>query len=326
MNELILTDGLQLPERIRAGETPALFCNTNEHAKQFWEFFITSYRNKHTRLAYLSAAFRFADWMHERGIDEIEDVEPGMVGFYVDFLNQSLAAPSVKLHLTAIRALFDYLVVQQVIAMNPAKSVKAPKHSVTEGKTPTLSVAEMRQLFDSIEMKGVCAFRDRAIIATMAYSFARVSAVNLLKVKDYYTQSKRSYYRLHEKGGKYTTVPTHHTAQQYMDEYLVFLGEDPDPKAPLFQTTDTRHALLTGKPMSSRTTLAMVKRRCARAGLSPEICNHSFRGTGITTYMENGGTLEMAARIAGHASTTTTQLYDRRDSKVKLDEIERIHY
>ena len=54
------------------------------------------------------------------------------------------------------------------------------------------------------------------------------------------------------------------------------------------------------------------------------ICNHSFRGTGITTYLENGGELEKAAQMANHSSTRTTQLYDRRADEVTLDEVERI--
>ena len=68
----------------------------------------------------------------------------------------------------------------------------------------------------------------------------------------------------------------------------------------------------------------MVKRRVAGAGLPPEISNHTFRATGITDYLANGGTIETAARIAGHASTRTTQLYNRAQEQLSLDEIERI--
>ena len=77
--------------------------------------------------------------------------------------------------------------------------------------------------------------------------------------------------------------------------------------------------------MSRLSALKMIKRRARKVGLPTEICAHSFRGTGITEYLRNGGDLEVAARIAGHESTRTTQLYNRLHEEISLDEIERIH-
>jgi integrase/recombinase XerC len=68
----------------------------------------------------------------------------------------------------------------------------------------------------------------------------------------------------------------------------------------------------------------MIRRRAAAAGIATRIGNHSFRGTGITAYLKNGGTLEKAAHMANHASTRPTQLYDRRPDDISLDEVERI--
>jgi hypothetical protein len=69
---------------------------------------------------------------------------------------------------------------------------------------------------------------------------------------------------------------------------------------------------------------AMVRRRAIAAGIGTKIGNHTFRATGITAYLKNGGTLENAAAMANHASTRTTQLYDRRHHEISLDEVERI--
>ena len=68
----------------------------------------------------------------------------------------------------------------------------------------------------------------------------------------------------------------------------------------------------------------MVRRRAAAAGIMTKVGNHSLRATGITAYLRNGGTLEKAAAMANHASTRTTQLYDRRHDAVNLDEVKRI--
>ncbi len=326
MKALAPVDTTSLVQRIKTGSTPVLFDGTGYKRKKFWEFFATQIANPNTRFVYLRACYDFADWIAPAGI-ELEDVEPHMIGAYVHHLGERLSAPSIKLYMAGLRQLFDFLVMQQIITMNPAKSVKTPKHVVKEGSTPILTTEEMRMLFDSIKLDSICAFRDRAIIATMAYSFARVSAVTKLDVSDYYTQSKRSYFILQEKGGVQNKVPAHHTAQLYVDEYLMqFPLADVGRKLPLFRTMQLDRKTLSDKRLLTNTILRMVKRRCRQAGLPAEICNHSFRGTGITTYMSNGGTLETAAKIAGHASTTTTQLYDRRNAEIALDEIERIRY
>ena len=160
----------------------------------------------------------------------------------------------------------------------------------------------------------------------MSASFARVSAAVSMSVADYYTQGPRSFFRLHEKGGRYNVVPAHHTAQAYVDTYLDAAGIAEDRRGPLFRPCPSgRNDALLDRPMTRVTALKMIKRRARSSGLPHEICAHSFRSTGITEYLRNAGDLEIAARIAGHESTRTTQLYNRLQEEISLDEIERIH-
>ena len=91
----------------------------------------------------------------------------------------------------------------------------------------------------------------------------------------------------------------------------------------MFQSVD-RSGRLSGRSLTRRVVLAMIKRRASAAGLPASTCCHTFRATGITAYLSNGGTLEHAQQIAGHASPRTTKLYDRTADTVTLDEIERI--
>ena len=156
----------------------------------------------------------------------------------------------------------------------------------------------------------------------MVYSFARVSAVVGMRRQDYFLQGTRGWLRLHEKGGKRHDVPAHHRAEAAVDAYLVANGIE-DAKAPLFQSVD-RSGRLSGRSLTRRVVLAMIKRRAAASGLPASTCCHTFRATGITAYLSNGGTLEHAQQIAGHASPRTTKLYDRTADTVTLDEIERI--
>ena len=218
--------------------------------------------------------------------------------------------------------LFDWLVVGQVLPFNPAASVRGPKHVVKTGKTPVLSAAETRALLDGIDLSTLAGLRDRALLGVLVYSFARVSAAVSLRVADYYTQGPRSFFRLHEKGGRYNVVPAHHTAQAYVGAYLAAAGIGEDRRGSLFRPCPPgRNDALLDQPMTRTTTLKMIKRRAGQAGLPTEICAHSFRGTGITEYLRNGGDLKVAARIAGHESTRTTQLYNRLQEEISLDEI-----
>jgi site-specific recombinase XerC len=123
----------------------------------------------------------------------------------------------IKQHLAAIRMLFDYLVVGQILAINPAHAVRGPKHSIKRGKTPVLSAAQARQLLDSIDTSTVVGLRDRALIALMTFSFARVGAAVGMRVEDYFADGKRWRLRLNEKGGKVHEMPAHHNLEAYLD-------------------------------------------------------------------------------------------------------------
>ena len=249
-----------------------------------------------------------------------------VVAAYVEQLTAALSPATVKQHLAALRMLFDWLVVGQVLPFNPASSVRGPKHVVKTGKTPILSAKETRAVLDGIDVSTLVGLRDRAFLGVLVYSFARVSAAVSLRVADYYTQGPRSFFRLHEKGGRYNVVPTHHTAQEYVDAYLEAARIGEDRRGSLFRSCESgRRDALQDRAMSRVSALKMIKRRARKAGLPAEICAHSFRGTGITEYLRNGGDLEVAARIAGHESTRTTQLYNRLQEEISLDEIERIH-
>ena len=305
--------------------TPALFSPTGRAERRFWEFFTAHIRNPNTRLAYLAAVRRFAEWCEHRRI-ALDQVEPMVVAAYIEQLCGAHAPASVKQHLAALRMLFDWLVVGQVLPFNPASSVRGPKHVVKTGKTPVLSAKETRVLLDGIDVATLAGLRDRALLGVLVYSFARVSAAVSLRVADYYTQGPRAFFRLHEKGGRYNVVPAHHTAQAYVDAYLAGAGIGEERRGPLFRSCEPgRNDALGDRAMSRLGALRMIKRRARRAGLPVEICAHSFRGTGITEYLRNGGDLEVAARIAGHESTRTTQLYNRLAEEISLDEIERIH-
>src|SRR6202012_605549 len=155
-------------------------------ARRFLEFFAATIRNRNTRTAYLHACLQFFAWCDRHQIGDIDDVEPLHIAAYVEVLGNDFSKPTVKQHLAAIRMLFDWLVTGQIVATNPAHAVRGPKHVVKTGKTTVLDVDQVRTLLDSIDISTVIGLRDRALIALMTYSFARVSAAVAMDVEDYH--------------------------------------------------------------------------------------------------------------------------------------------
>jgi len=314
---------MAIGKRIEMG-LPALFAPDGKTAERVLEFFTVQIRNQNTRKAYARAVGDFAVWCGELGISELGLVRPVQVAAYIEGLQQKIAAPSVKLQLAAIRMLFDWLVVGQVVPVNPASSVRGPKHVVKKGKTPVLSVEEAHALLESIDPTSVVGLRDRALMGLMVYTFARVGAVIKMRVEDVYVQGRRTWVRLHEKGGKRHEMPCHHNLEHYLDAYLEAAKIGKDGKGYLFRTAQGRTKQLSDRPMAQSNVYRMISRRALDAKVRTKIGCHSFRATGITEYLRNGGKLEVAQQMANHESARTTGLYDRRNDQVSLDEVERI--
>ena len=179
---------------------------------------------------------------------------------------------------------------------------------------------EVQRLLDAVEPSTHTGLRDRALLGTLAYTFARIGSVVNLRVEDYYPSGKRFLLRFKEKGGKEKELPVHHKLEELLDQYLKATGLEKEPQSPLFPTSMGKTGKLSRRPLVRTDAADMLKRRLKQAGLPAHYSPHSFRATGITNFLENDGTLEAAERIAGHADSRTTKLYDRRGQKVLLED------
>ncbi|NEQ47575.1 MAG: tyrosine-type recombinase/integrase [Leptolyngbya sp. SIOISBB] len=320
---LLLTGGL-------ANIIPTIVQNSGaQTAHKFVEFFIGQIRNANTRKAYGHAVRTFLDWCEKHGAERLEDISYIAVASYIE--QHPGSAQTVNQHLTAIRRLFVWLVAQKVLILNPAENVVGRKHRTKIGKTPELDSAETRQLLNSFDTTHIIGLRDRVLISVMCYSFARISAVVAMNVEDYFLKGANHWIRLHEKGGKYLEWPLHHAANVYLHQYVEAAaqqeGIDWGKGMPLFRSQQRgRVQRLSNHRFDRRDAWAMVKRKVKDAGINTDACNHTFRATGITNFLENGGALEIAQEIAGHVDSRTTALYDRRREKVSLNEIERVRF
>lgn len=329
--QLTTIGGAQLQQRNQPTHLPALIMSAGGSAKYAYaEFFSDAVGNDFTRRAYRRAVDRFLTWCDEHGL-AIDRIPPGAVGQYVRELRKAdgtpASKPTQKLHLAALRRFFDLLVQRHAVVLNPAASVRGPRLKVSVGKTPAMTPAQARALLRSIDTTTTVGLRDRAILAILIYTAARVGAVAKLRRRDFFSDGTQCYLQFDEKGGSDRRIPCRHDLQRYLEEYLEAVMHDPpaaQPAAPLFRTARRRGWDLSVAAMDAKDIHRMVKRRIKVAGLPNCLTCHSFRATTATDLLEQGVPLADVQELLGHADPRTTRLYDRRDRAVTRNVVERI--
>jgi integrase/recombinase XerD len=320
--DLVKISTLSVPATSNTAVLPELVERAGGAARFAWdEYFYAEHHNPHTQKAYMRAVKRFLAWAEGEGV-ELAAITPGMVGHYLVGLGGSPAKRN--LHLSAIRGFFDRMVNRHVCILNPAASVKGVKEQVMEGKTPEITIDHARKLL-AAETHDMVGLRDRAILATLAYTACRGGAVAKLRMGDFRSDGTQYMLRFQEKGGKSREIPVRHDLGGFILAYIEAAGIAGDAKdTPLFRTSNGRTRTLTGKAMTSKRICELFKRRLKDAGLPDHLSPHSFRVTAITDLLGQGIPLEDVQYLAGHAEPRTTGLYDRRKKKVTRNIVERI--
>jgi site-specific recombinase XerD len=302
---------------------PAIIARSGGNAGfAYEEFFKASISNEHTRRAYARIVGRLLAWCETNGI-ELRFLTPGLAGDYIGQLEGS--APTKNQALAALRHFFDAMVTRHVVPLNSFASVRGVKYSVTEGKTAEISIDQARKLLRSIDTNSPVGMRDRAVLGVLAYTGARVNAVAKLRLSDYRNLGEQRALRFREKGGKDREIPVRHDLQEWLNEYVAAAGIAEDAKvAPLFRAADGKRKQFTRADYKAHSIRQMMKRRLDDAGLPELFSPHSFRVTVVTDLLNQDVPLEDVQYLAGHASPTTTRVYDRRRRRVTRNIVERI--
>lgn len=303
---------------------PSLFARSRNAENRFKDFFATRLSNLHTRRVYYTAICRFGRWCSSHRLTTLAQLNSAHMVEYLADLERKLSTPSTRQHFAALRMLFDWLVAGGVIKVNPVHAVRISNYPIVRGKAHVLNVDEVHAILKAINIESVVGLRDRALIALMVYTFARVGAIANMRVEDYYSLGPNRSVRLRAKGSAIHEVPVHHTLDLYLQAYIETTGLKSDPKGPLFRTSAGRTGVLKRRAMCQDDVYKMIQRRAWRAGLRAKIGCHTFRATGITAYLNNGGRIEVAQRMAGHLNVNTTRLYGWRDNEINVGEVEKI--
>ncbi len=235
-NELAKVSAASGPVIVVSSSLPSLVERAGGAARFAWEeFFFAEHHNLHTQRAYESAVRRFLSWCEGEGV-ELASISPGMVGQYLTGLGGSAAKRNQRL--SALRGFFDRVVQRHVVLLNPAASVRGVKQTVMEGKTPEITIDQARKLIASVgttytvkakghqaqEVVSVVGLRDRAILATLAYTACRAGAIAKLRLQDFQHDGKQYVLRFQEKGGKSREIPVRLELQRDILAYLDAAG------------------------------------------------------------------------------------------------------
>jgi len=300
--------------------------------------FLMSHTNRKTREVYAQGLRKFCDWIVNQGksaeVPNISKLTGSQMAAFIASISESDEetgltddkARTVSTIFSAVRTYLDACIAAGLLKTNVARAVRLPRVPSGKGATPVLDNAMVARMIEMIPMETDADYRDRAMIAMMAYSLFRISAVCRLRVRDYQMRGNLRYIVTVEKRSKVHEMPVHETLAHYIDDYLTTTGLVDQPDAPLFQGTTPHKGILTGHAYSRNASWKMIQRRAKAAGHFGEIGNHSLRATGITNYLAHGGQLEEARKMAGHKSAETTRLYDRNIDAVDPEEVLRIKY
>jgi site-specific recombinase XerD len=310
----------RVPIAIREASAAARFA--------YEEFMLGSISNPNTRIRYEHAIRHFFKWCDERSL-AINRITPGDVGQY--FSEHTGSAGTKNVALAAIRRLFDVLVIRHAIILNPATSVRGERHSAVEGKTPEMRPEQTRALLASIDTSTLVGLRDYTIIATLAYTAARVTAVAKLKRGSVRDDGGEWSLTFKEKGGKHRIIPVRSDLKDYLSRYLTAAALwDAHKATPLFRATVRREKRLTDQGLSGLAICRMFKRRLKAtrrgkdSGLPDYLSPHSIRGGSATDLLLQGVPLEDVQYLLGHADPRTTRFYDHRAKRVTRNIVERI--
>lgn len=311
----------EIAKRTDDAELPALIASAGSSGRYAWEEFLYGeITNSHTRRAYAKAVGDLLNEAEEKGLTILQ-ITPRFIRGYLDRMDVSI--PTKKLRLAAIRRFFDIAVTRHVIPLNPSLSVRGERYKVVEGKTPEITVSQVRKLLKACDEKTIVGLRDKVIISTLIYTAARVGAVVSLNVGDFSTTGDQWTLKFKEKGNKAREIPVRHDLELLLKNYIERARLSPKD-TPLFRSAKGKTGELTSEPMQADDVRRMIKRRLRAAGLSTIFSPHSFRVCTLTDLLKQDIPREDVQYLAGHADPRTTSLYDRRGKKVSRNIVERI--
>ena len=274
--------------------------------------------NVRTRRAYEGDMKDFCSFVGVSKPHEIRAVTRAhVIAWRKDLERRKLGAATIRRKLAALSSLFSHLCESNAVPHNPVNGVKRPGEGANEGKTPAIGDGQARKLLEAPAPDTLKGIRDRAILATFLFHGLRCEELCKLRVKDISLRRGVPHLRIHGKGAKIRYLPAHAGALSRINDYLLEAGHREDLTGALFRPVknpaggDLEKAL-TPTAIYSR----IVKKYALEAGIHVDgFCVHALRATAATNALEHEADIAKVQEWLGHASISTTRLYDKRKSK-----------
>lgn len=271
--------------------------------------------NQQTRRAYRSDIMSFFTLVGARSVEDLLEISRGHVLVWrADLEKAGLTAATRRRKLAALACLFDYLIERDPRhTRNPVRGVKRPRTENYEGKTPALSSSQAKLLLDAPELNSAKGLRDRAMLAVLLYHGLRRQEVTLLKISDLQMRDGIQHLRIHGKGGKLRYIPLHGDAAKCITMYLENTRKCADRSSFMFTSLRGSKA---GQSLSADGIYKTVCRYAKLVGIDVAgLGVHGLRVTAATNALEHHADIAQVQHWLGHASISTTRLYDRRQNR-----------
>lgn len=307
-----------------AGRTNLTASDLRGRITEATEAWLARSPSSQTRDCYVRDLRAFLTWAQipDGELETLTTIRPGQIAAWRDHLRErGLGNAAILRKITVLRSLFSYLQTYGYTGANPAHSdfVQAPAVP-RDGKTVGLTPEDCRRLLEAPDPSTPVGIRDRAILATLAYSACRVGELARLRVRDYRESGGHKILELFGKGGKERRVPLHPEAFERLDEWLELAALRGESGTPLFRPTASARGagrdgfLPTG--LAKRSIQAAIKRYARQVGLDPAVTVHSLRVTALTTARERGADIIDLQDFAGHSDPQTTLTYIRNRNRL----------
>ena len=282
--------------------------------------------SKATRRAYQAALQDFRQFTGIGRPEEFRQVTRAhVIAWREDLARRGLSGQTIRHRLAALSSLFEYLCDRNAVSHNPVKGVRRPAVESYEGKTPTIGDDQARQLLDAPDAGTLKGKRDRAILATLLYHALRREELCKLKVRDF-RQERRGvvHLKVSGKGGKTRYVPLHPAAGSCVTEYLKAAGHGAEPAAALFLPLHKGRGAGRDAAITPDAVYKIVRSYSAALGF--EVGAHALRATAATNALDHQADIAKVQEWLGHASISTTRVYDRRKTRPEESPTFRVAY
>lgn len=269
-----------------------------------------------SRKVYINDLSHFSRFLTEQGIP-LQSVRKSTILLYMEELNRKELSPATRnKRLTVIKSFIRALYLEQHFPSLEAErilSIKGPKVS-KDGRTPGLSDSEVKAMLSTPDQSTLQGCRDFAILTSLFFTGARVSAITKLRVKDFTIENDLPILQLREKGNRLLKVPLSDSNARAITNWISYadLSKNDTLFQPFFKRSKTE---LVNKPMHPSSLWYMIRRIATKAGIEVErfnergICVHSTRVTAITQAFRGGAKLEEVQSLVGHRDPRNTMRY-----------------